>query len=149
MIRIRSSQDFFAGLMFLVFGIVGAWVATNYPFGTSIRMGPGYLPTVLSWCTILLGVIVMVRGIVLDGAGIALIKTRPLLFVLGAVLVYAYSIERVGLALSVFLVTVLSAAANTGVRWVETVILGVGLVVFCILVFIHGLSLPLSIWPDW
>lgn len=149
MIRIRNQQDFVAGLMFIAFGAVGAWVATKYPFGTSVRMGPGYLPVVLSWCMITLGGIITARSLIFPGAGIVQIKLRPLLFVLGAVLVYAYSIERLGIAISVFLVTLLSAAANTGVRWIETVVLGAGLVVFCILVFIHGLSLPLSIWPDW
>ena len=148
MIRLRSPQDFFAGLMFIAFGAVGAWVAQKYPFGTSIRMGPGYLPVVLSWCMVVMGVIITARGVVLDGDKIAPIKLRPLLFVLGAVLVYAYSIERLGLAISVFLVTALSAAANPAVRWLETAILGVALVVFCVLVFIHGLSLPLSVWPE-
>ncbi len=103
MIRLRSPQDFFAGLMFIAFGSVGAWVAQKYPFGTSIRMGPGYLPVVLSWCMVVMGVIITARGVVLDGDKIAPIKLRPLLFVLGAVLVYAYSIERLGLAISVFL----------------------------------------------
>jgi len=148
MIRIRSAQDFFAGLMFVAFGVLGAYIAGKYPFGTSVRMGPGYLPVVLSWCMIVVGVIVTARGLVLEGEKIARIKLRPILFVLGAVLVYAFTIERLGLAISVFLVTALSAAANPTVRVIETVILGVGLTVFCILVFIHGLSLPLSVWPE-
>jgi hypothetical protein len=147
MIRIRSPQDFFAGLMFIAFGVLGAYVARKYPFGTSVRMGPGYLPVVLSWCMIVMGVIVTARGLALDGAKVVRIKLRPLLFVLGAVLVYAFTIERLGVVISVFLVTVISAIADPSFRKIETLILGIGLSVFCVLVFIYGLSLPLSIWP--
>jgi hypothetical protein len=147
MIRIRSPQDFFAGLMFIAFGVVGAYVARKYPFGTSVRMGPGYLPVVLSWCMISIGVIVTGRGLVLDAEKIVRIKLRPLLAVLGAVLVYAFAIERLGLVISVFLVVVLSAMAIPNFRKIETLILAVGLVAFCLGVFIHGLSLPLSVWP--
>ena len=147
MIRIRSPQDFLAGLMFMAFGLVGAYIARKYPFGTSVRMGPGYLPVVLSWCMIVVGVIVAARGLVLDGDKIVRVKLRPLLFVLGAVLVYAFTIERLGVAISVFLVTVLSAIADPSFRKIETLILGVALAAFCVVVFIYGLSLPLSIWP--
>jgi hypothetical protein len=147
MIRIRSPQDFFAGLMFIAFGIVGAYVARKYPFGTSVRMGPGYLPVVLSWCMIVMGVIVTARGVALDGEKIVRIKLRPILFVLGAVLVYAFTIERLGVAISVFLVTVISAVADPSFRKIETLILGLALSAFCVVVFVYGLSLPLSIWP--
>lgn len=147
MIRLKSPQDFFAGLMFMAFGAVGAWVAQRYPFGTSVRMGPGYLPVVISWCMVTLGVIIAARGVVLTGPPVALIRLRPTLLVLGAVLVYAFSIERLGLAISVFLVTALSALGNTAVRLAETAILGVVLAVFCVLVFVYGLSIPLSVWP--
>ena len=147
MIRIRSPQDFFAGLMFIAFGIVGAYVARKYPFGTSVRMGPGYLPVVLSWCMISIGALVTARGLVLDGGKIARIKLRPLLAVLGAVLVFAFTIERLGIAISVFLVVALSAMAIPNFRKIETLILAVVIVAFCIGVFIYGLSLPLSMWP--
>ena len=148
MIRIRSVQDFLAGLMFVAFGIVGAYIARKYPFGTSVRMGPGYLPVVLSWCMIVLGVIVTAKALVVEGPGFGKLKLRPLVFVLGCVLIYAFTIERLGLAISTFLTVVVCAYADTSMRWIETLILGVALSVFCVLTFVYGLSLPLSIWPD-
>ena len=148
MIRIRSVQDFLAGLMFVAFGIVGAYIARKYPFGTSVRMGPGYLPVVLSWCMIALGVLIVGKSLILEGPGFGRVKLRPLLFVLGCVLIYALTIERLGLAISTFLTTVACAYADTDMRWVETLILGVALAAFCVVTFIYGLSLPLSIWPE-
>ena len=67
--------------------------------------------------------------------------------VLGAVLVFAFSIERLGIAISVFLVVVLSAMAIPSFRKIETLVLAIAIVAFCIGVFIYGLSLPLSMWP--
>ena len=148
MIRIRSVQDFLAGLMFVAFGVVGAYIARKYPFGTSVRMGPGYLPVVLSWCMIALGVLIVGKSLILEGPGFGRVKLRPLVFVLGCVLVYALTIERLGLAISTFLTTVICAYADTNMRWVETLILGVALSAFCVVTFIYGLSLPLSIWPE-
>jgi len=148
MIRVKSVQDFLAGLLFVAFGVIGAWIAQNYPFGTAVRMGPGYLPVVLSWCMIVLGALIMGRSLVIEGPGFGALKLRPLVFVLGCVLVYALTIEKLGLVISTFLTTVICAYADTEMRWVETILLGVALSVFCVVTFVYGLSLPLSIWPD-
>ncbi len=41
----RSNKDFWAGLMFAGTGAAAMFIARNYPFGTTLRMGPGYFPT--------------------------------------------------------------------------------------------------------
>ena len=46
-IELRNNQDFFAGLLFIVVGVLAMVIAQNYPFGSALRMGPGYFPTVL------------------------------------------------------------------------------------------------------
>ena len=43
----RSNRDFFAGLTYILTGAIGVWIARDYPFGSALRMGPGYFPTVL------------------------------------------------------------------------------------------------------
>jgi hypothetical protein len=147
MIRIKGPQNFFAGVLFLAFGAVGVWVARNYPFGTSVRMGPGYLPVVISWCMVGLGGLIMAQSLVVEGEGIARWKARPIILVLGGVLSYALTIERFGLVVATVITSMICSAANDSVRWIESVILAVGLTVFCILTFVYGLNLPLSIWP--
>ena len=38
-------------------------IARNYPFGTALRMGPGYFPTVLGGILILFGLYLLVAGL--------------------------------------------------------------------------------------
>ena len=49
MSRVKNPQDFWAGLLFLAVGCLALWFGRGYAFGTATKMGPGYLPTVLSW----------------------------------------------------------------------------------------------------
>ena len=46
-IELRNNQDFFAGLLFTVIGLLAVVLSQNYPFGSVLRMGLGYFPTVL------------------------------------------------------------------------------------------------------
>ena len=45
--RIRSPRDFFAGVIFLSFGLCAVLVGRDYPNGTALRMGAGYFQFVL------------------------------------------------------------------------------------------------------
>lgn len=54
--HIRNGKDFWAGLMFLAFGLGFSGVAwKNYNMGTAVRMGPAYFPVVLGGLLALLG----------------------------------------------------------------------------------------------
>ena len=47
-VQIKSPKDFWAGLMFIGFGLFFAiWAVTHYQMGTAVRMGPAYFPAVL------------------------------------------------------------------------------------------------------
>ena len=52
---IRHPKDFFAGLIFIGFGLVAVIIGSNYSLGTAARMGPGYFPRILGILLILLG----------------------------------------------------------------------------------------------
>ena len=42
--KITNYQDFIAGLFFILFGGLAAYLSTSYNMGTGARMGPGYFP---------------------------------------------------------------------------------------------------------
>ena len=46
MIKIKSPKDFWAGLMFLGFGLFFVIGAGHYRLGSAARMGPGYFPVI-------------------------------------------------------------------------------------------------------
>ncbi len=44
---IRHPKDFFAGLIFIAFGLAAIIIGSNYALGSAARMGPGYFPRIL------------------------------------------------------------------------------------------------------
>ena len=62
--HIKNGRDFWAGLMFLGFGLGFMAVAQNYPMGSAVRMGPAYFPTVLGAMLAVLGGMVFFRAFV-------------------------------------------------------------------------------------
>jgi putative tricarboxylic transport membrane protein len=146
MSRVKNPQDFWAGLLFLVIGIGAAYLGRNYTFGTATKMGPGYLPTVLSWGLAGIGIILILRAMVENGLRIEPSLYKPQFFILLAIVVFGLLIERVGLAPSVIVVACVASLASTETRWGETAILTVGLAVFCSLLFVKLLGQPLAIW---
>jgi len=58
--KIKNAKDFWAGAMFVAFGLGFAIVARNYPMGSGVRMGPAYFPTVLGLLLAVLGLAILV-----------------------------------------------------------------------------------------
>ena len=42
------SKDFLSGLMFIGFGLIALYFGQKLALGTPVRMGPGYVPRMLS-----------------------------------------------------------------------------------------------------
>ncbi len=130
--------------MLILFGLGGVWFGREYAVGTASQMGPGYMPAVLSWGLIVFGAVVGLRSVTLRGPAIEPVKLRSNILVLGGILSFAFLIESAGLAVAIFVVTVLSALASSESKWKETIALGLFLAIFCVLVFVYGLrqSMP-------
>src|SRR2546429_1973441 len=62
--KITNGKDFWAGVMFIAFGLAFMAVAQNYAMGNAVRMGPAYFPTVLGGILAVLGAVVLFRGFV-------------------------------------------------------------------------------------
>ncbi len=62
--QIKNAKDFWAGLMFLAFGVFFAvYGAMYYQMGTAVRMGPAYFPTLLGGLLTLLGAIILATSL--------------------------------------------------------------------------------------
>lgn len=148
--RAKSQRDLVAGLLFVVTGVAFAWGSTAYEFGNAANPGPGYFPFGLGVILALLGGLVLFKAMSVetaDGEPIGAIGWRPLLVVVGAILLFALALPRLGLPLSVALVSFLVGFASNESRPLELLALSAGLAVFCALVFIQGLRLNLPLWP--
>ncbi len=144
---IKNRQDFYGGLIFLAFGLFGLTFGTGYAFGSISRMGPGYLPVVLSAALGAIGVFVSCRAVVSGDSRIEPCRWRPLVFILGSIMAFAVSISGGGVVLAVILVAFLSAFGNRHVRWAEALLMAAGMAALTVLLFVKLLGLPFSVWP--
>lgn len=144
---IRHPKDFVAGLMFVAVGIAAILIAANYPLGTAARMGPGYFPRILGILLILLGSALALRALRLQGAKLPGWHWRPILIVLGSVVLFGLTVIKVGLALSTVILILLASAASREFRPKEALVSGIALAVLSIAVFVIALKLQLPIWP--
>ncbi len=144
---IRSPKDFWAGVLFISLGIAAIAISSNYSLGTAARMGPAYFPRMLGILLIVLGSIIALRGVRIPGEAIPAWKWRPVLVVLGSVVLFGAIVQSMGVLISTVVLIVSSSAASHEFRWKEALIIGVGLAVVSVGVFVLGLKLVLPIWP--
>ena len=147
-------KDVLAGLLFVAVALIGLYVSRNYPIGTAVRMGTGYVPRLLCWLLLGLGAWVLVQGFfeTQSERAASLSATaawRPLVFVTASLVIFGLSIERLGLVLSILLLIVVGAAGARGLRPFETVAAAVVLILLSWGIFIVGLGLAIPVWPDW
>ena len=73
--------------------------------------------------------------------------TKPLVLISAACVIYGYLMKPLGLILSTLLLVIVAAFAGHEFKWREVAILYLILIVFSILVFVKGLTLPFPICP--
>ena len=138
----RNNKDFFSGLMLIGTGGVGWWMARDYPFGSALRMGPGYFPSVLSWIMIAFGAYVMIKGIRSNEKVQGNWSIRALIVLPLATVLFGYLMEESGFIAALVVLIFISSAAGKEFKWLEITLLTVGLTVASIAGFIYGLGLP-------
>ena len=147
MSAIRHPKDFFAGLLFIAFGVAAIVIGSNYTLGTAARMGPGYFPRILGILMVTLGALLAFRALRLQGTPVPAFKWRPTLVVLVSVVLFGLVVEHVGLLLSTVGLIIGASAASHEFRWKEAIVSGVFFALLAIAVFVLGLKLQLPIWP--
>ena len=146
MFRVKSPQDLGAAVVFILIGLAGIYFGKGLTFGTAARMGPGYFPTIISSLILLLGIGIGLRSIVIEGPPIEKLQFRPLIFVIGSILIFGILIDRVGLAIAAVTLTLVAGFARRSVNLKENFVLGAGLAIFTIVVFVYALGQPLPAW---
>jgi hypothetical protein len=137
-----NSKDLWAGLMLIAIGVAAVFIARGYPFGTALRMGPGYFPSVLGGVLALFGLYVVAKALrhreaIEGGWSLRAMVVLPLSLVLFGILM-----DRAGFIPALAVLIFGAAAASTEFKLVEVAALTVVLIVFCVAVFIWGLGLP-------
>jgi len=146
--RIRSPQDFGAGILFMLVGLAGVYFGKDLTYGNAMRMGPGFFPMWLSWIIIGMGAFIGLRGLAIDGPSVEMPQWRPLIGVVASILVFGMLIETLGTPITIIILTFVAAFSRPSPDLKETAILAVCLAVFAVIAFIYGLGQPLPLWWD-
>lgn len=142
--RIKE-QDFWAGVMFIGFGILGFVLSSPLSTGTAADMGPGYVPRLLSLVTILLGAVIAGRSLLAGSEAIEFGDFRPVIFIIAATVGFAILFSVAGLIPAIVVLVGLSSFGGRDFTPPRAVGLSVALTIFCIVVFkyVVGMNLVL------
>ena len=148
--KLKNPKDFWSGVMFAAIGFAFAIIVKvqDYPMGNASRMGPGYFPFVLGAIMGVLGLIIIAQALVTTGGPISKFAWRPLIWVLGAFVIFGLLAKPAGLVISIVLLVIISSYGGHEHKWKEAVIASVILAASSVGVFIYGLKLPFPIWPE-
>jgi hypothetical protein len=135
--------------MFIGFGLFFAiWAVANYQMGTAVRMGPAYFPAVLGGLLAFLGAVVFAGSFAIEGPRVPTFHFRPLTLILLANIAYGYAVKPLGLVLATGVLVFIAALGGHEFKLKEVTLLYVFLIVFSVLVFVKGLTLPFPLWPE-
>ena len=139
----RTNKDLWASVMYIGTGALGMWIARDYPFGSALRMGPGYFPTVLGGIMVVMGIYVLVLGLRKDHEKIqGNWSIRALIVLPISMIAFGILMEEAGFIPAMAALIPISAAAGRDFKWLEVVPLTIGLTIVCWFGFIYLLGLP-------
>jgi putative tricarboxylic transport membrane protein len=145
----RNPKDFWTGLIYIFFGSSAILIARGYGMGTAIKMGPAYFPSILGGLLLVIGAIAVIRSCIVPGAPISAFVFKGLTLIIVSVVAFGLIVRGAGLAVALPLLVIISALASAKFRWRPTLIMAAGLTIFCVLVFLKGLGIPLPVLGSW
>ena len=144
-----NPKDFWTGLLYIFFGASAVIIARDYSMGTAFRMGPAYFPTVLGALLAVIGVVSMIRSFITTGSRIGAFSFKGLALVTLSVVIFGFIVRGAGLVIALPLLVIISAYASVRFRLRTALVMAAGLTVFCAVIFVKGLGVPLPIIGPW
>ena len=146
---IRNQRAFTAGALFLAVAVFYFTMSFNYAQGTPARLGPGFFPKMVSILLGLVGLGILI-GSVSPRAHLERLErwdVKGLLWIAGSVALFALLLPTFGLVIALAALIIISSYASPEFTWVGTLVNTVVLIIFCVGVFVYGISLQFPVWP--
>ena len=139
------SKDFLSGLMFIAFGLAALYFGRKLALGTAVRMGPGYVPSMLAYIMMGLGFLITIVALVTASEPAEAPKWKPITLVTIGIVVFALLFERAGLFPALVALILISSAGGEEFKLTEVLGNMAVLTAICVIVFKVGLSMNISI----
>ncbi len=139
------SKDFLSGVLFIAFGLGALYFGRHLATGTTVRMGPGYVPHMLSYIMLVLGLIIAVLALVYGGETVEAPKWKPITMVTVGIVVFALLFETTGMFPALVALVLIASWGGDEFKLWEVLANIVVLTILCVLVFKVGLSMNISI----
>ena len=139
------SKDFLSGLMFIGFGLVALYFGQKLALGTTVRMGPGYVPRMLALIMMGLGAVICLVALVAGGEPVERLKWKPITLVTIGIICFALLFERAGLLPALVVLIMIASLAGEEFKLKEVLANMVVLAIVCTLVFKVGLGMNITI----
>ena len=139
------TKDFLSGLMFVAFGLAALYFGQHLAIGTTVRMGPGYVPRMLSLILLALGAVVCIVALVSGSEPVERPKWKPITLVTIGIVCFALLFERAGLIPALIVLVMISSLAGEEFKLTEVIGNIVVLSILCTIVFKVGLGMNISV----
>ena len=145
----RDNTDLIAGLFLMATGVFFGWQAMGLELGTSLRMGPGYFPLVLSALLVVIGLVVLIKAFGREGEPLGQIAWRGMMFILPAPVFFGLTVRGLGFVPALFITTLIASQASMRMRPLPALILAIVVTILSTLIFSYGLGLPFRRFGPW
>ena len=139
------SKDFLSGVMFIAFGLTALYFGRNLAVGTTVRMGPGYVPHMLSYIMLVLGFIIAVVALIYGGEKVEAPKWKPITMVTIGIVIFALLFETTGMFPALVALVFIASLGGDEFKLWEVIANTAVLTILCVLVFKVGLSMNIAI----
>lgn len=160
--KVRGPREFFGGLTMIGIAIIAMWASRDLAGSHGFAFGPGTAPRLFATLLAVMGGVVALTGLFVDGPKIDRFAIRgpvyiTLAIVLFAVMIRGASLEYIEIPLSIpafglipatFAAFLVSIMGTPEMRWVESLVAAAGMTLFCVLLFVYALQLPFQLWPS-
>lgn len=141
-LEILTRKDVWAGLMLIGIGAAAMLIARSYPFGTALRMGPGYFPMMIGGLLIVFGLIVLGSGLRESETISGSWSLRALVIVPLSLVLFGLLMAHAGFVPALLVLIIGSATATTEFRPIEVLLFAIALTALSVAVFVYALGLP-------
>ncbi len=137
------------GAIFIGVGLFFAFQSLSLELGTALRMGPGYFPLFLAGILILLGIVIFIQSLRVDGEPIDPLAWRGMLYILPAPIIFGLTVRGLGFVPALFIASFLASFASQRMRPLGALGLSAAITLFSVLVFSFALGLPFERFGPW